>query len=70
MPCIKKKNTLLCIRRSNKKYCAYCGDTATLLCDWPMPNGNTCDSPICSRCSVNVSYEKDYCKEHTFKKGA
>lgn len=45
-----------------------CGRPATLLCDWKVPNtirkSQTCDAPICSRCTTSPAPDKDLCKRH------
>ena len=73
MPCnhIKLPNgitAIVCTRGSTKR-CRYCGRQANLLCDWKLPNGKTCDAPICPRCSVPDGPDKDYCKIHVVHDG-
>lgn len=29
--------------------CKYCGRPMTILCDYPLPNGKTCDTPLCDK---------------------
>lgn len=43
-----------------------CGNRATLLCDWKMPNkrSGTCDAPLCPRCTTSPAPDKDLCKKH------
>lgn len=54
-------NVLICYRTQK---CHYCGNPATLLCDYPTEWHKTCDRPICNDCSVHVGYERDYCRCH------
>lgn len=69
---IQKDGTtmILCGKFKPQQYCAHCGGPANLLCDWPLPNGKTCDLPICPRCSTPDGPDKDYCKAHTHCDGA
>lgn len=48
-----------------RKRCA-CGQPATRLCDWKMPErrSGTCDAPICASCSTSPAPEKDLCPTH------
>ena len=41
-----------------------CGDVGTLLCDFPVSDGKTCDAPICDLHAFNVAPEIDYCPGH------
>jgi hypothetical protein len=41
-----------------------CGAASSLLCDWPLLDGKTCDRPLCRRCAVPVGRDRDYCREH------
>lgn len=45
-----------------------CGRKATLLCDWKTPNtvrkSQTCDAPLCDRCTTKPAPDKDLCKCH------
>lgn len=67
MPCIFKGNMIICTRREFKR-CRYCGRAANLLCDYKLPNGKTCDAPICPRCSVPIGAGLDYCRLHGIQK--
>lgn len=56
---------IVCTRgRSKVKRCS-CGRVGTLLCDWKVGNGKTCDVPICEQCAEHVAEDKDLCKEHS-----
>jgi hypothetical protein len=33
------------------QFCAFCNMRADLLCDGKMPDGKTCDKPVCRRCA-------------------
>lgn len=43
-----------------------CGERATLLCDWKVPErkSGTCDAGICARCATSPAPEKDLCPAH------
>ncbi|MCI4653088.1 hypothetical protein [Sphingomonas aquatilis] len=46
-----------------RKRCG-CSRWATLLCDWKMPGGGTCDTPLCSVCTTSPAQGKDLCRRH------
>lgn len=50
----------------NKKLraCSVCRDPAGRLCDWKLPDGSTCDKPLCDACTTRPAPEKDLCPEH------
>jgi hypothetical protein len=48
------------------KPCRYCTRRSSLLCDWVMPGGKTCDAPLCRRCAVPGGRRTDYCPTHRF----
>jgi hypothetical protein len=68
MPCRRVGNAILCSRAKSAQ-CRYCGRDAPLLCDWKMPNGKTCDAPICHKCSVPQGENLDYCRHHVIADG-
>lgn len=35
--------------------CQFCGQPSALLCDGKMPDGKTCDKPVCRLCAKNES---------------
>ena len=43
-----------------------CGRRATLLCDWKVKSErvDTCDKPICDRCTTSPAPDKDLCPAH------
>lgn len=51
---------------SRKRQRCECGKSATLLCDWKVPDhrSGTCDRPICRACATSVAPEKDLCPQH------
>lgn len=59
------RHAIVCGPRVRQK-CVGCGRTATLLCDYPMPErkSGTCDKPICGRCTTPVGENADHCPEH------
>ena len=63
---------IVCGRFGPREKCR-CGRTATLLCDWKMPNpeehrrargSTTCDKPLCERCTTSPAPDKDLCPAH------
>jgi len=53
------------VRRPVRKKCAYCELDHTKLCDAPMPNGGTCDKPMCPlHATRGKTPNTDYCQEH------
>jgi hypothetical protein len=41
-----------------------CRAPASLLCDWKLDGGKTCDAPICAAHAKEVAPEKHLCPEH------
>ncbi len=54
---------IVCGPRPRVKRCG-CGKPATLLCDWKMGDGKTCDRSICHFCAEQVAEDKHLCREH------
>ena len=54
---------IVCCGRGRKRRCA-CERPATLLCDWKVGKGKTCDRPICTGCAKEVAHDKHLCREH------
>lgn len=44
--------------------CAYCGQSATVLCDWPKGQG-TCDRRMCNGCAIEVDKDLHQCHAHS-----
>lgn len=67
MPCkVIGGNTIVCGRVQPGRRCK-CGTPTRLLCDFPLggaKEGQTCDKPVCSNCSVHEEPNKDYCLAH------
>jgi hypothetical protein len=63
---------IVCSSRKRPR-CA-CGRSATLLCDWKVPDkkSGTCDAPMCARCAMQPvpGADKQLCPAHVeaFKK--
>lgn len=55
---------IVCSSRRRQR-CA-CGQPATRLCDWRVPEkkGGTCDAPLCTRCRKSPATGKDLCPTH------
>lgn len=54
---------IVCGPRQRSRKCA-CGGRATLLCDWKIGDGRTCDADICSNCTTKPAPDKDLCPDH------
>lgn len=52
--------------RERRQLCIECGRSATLLCDWKVPEhrSGTCDKPICRSCTTSPAPDKDLCPTH------
>jgi hypothetical protein len=78
MPCTPIKGDgftgIVCSSGSRRpKKCAYCGAPSNRLCDFPLTGpkaGQTCDVPMCYRCTWSPRVEKDYCRPHRATVGA
>jgi uncharacterized protein YeaO (DUF488 family) len=45
--------------------CRSCGEPKTsLLCDYDVGRGKTCDAPICGACRTNIGEDRDLCPPH------
>ena len=58
---------IVCTRGRRPINCHYCGRPGGLLCDFPLSGqkaGQTCDAPLCHRCTWSPSAGKDYCRPH------
>jgi hypothetical protein len=58
---------IMCSRGQHPRAkCSVCGKPSTLLCDFKLDIGKTCDKPLCRKCAVHpVAYEDiDYCPTH------
>lgn len=59
---------IICGPRQRQRKCGACPvprSPATLLCDWKMPGGKTCDKPLCSLHGRKVADDKHLCPEHS-----
>ncbi len=76
MPCKVERDgdtvRIICSRGNTPKCCVVCGKPADKLCDYPLDNDKTCDTPMCSKHAfkprINGEYlygaDKDFCPEH------
>lgn len=55
---------IVCDGRRRKRQRCECGSGATLLCDWKLAGGKTCDRPICAEHAEEVAPDKHLCREH------
>ena len=59
-------NAIVCTSgRPRWKYCTACDQVATLLCDWKIGGGKTCDLPICAVHAEEVAEDKHLCPKHS-----
>lgn len=68
MPCDRVRlpgggTAIVCSSRKRKR--CECGRPATLLCDWKIGDGKTCDAPICTICAEHVGPDKHLCRKHS-----
>lgn len=42
----------------------FCGRVATLLCDYEIKPGDTCDAYICRHCATSLDRGRHLCQEH------
>jgi len=62
-----KFTAIICRGRGSAKPCKYCSASHTKLCDYPVTrNGKfeTCDIPMCDRCTTRGGPNVDYCRPH------
>lgn len=41
-----------------------CGWVCSILCDYPVGNGKTCDRKLCEDCSHLIAPDTHYCADH------
>ena len=58
-------HAIVCARGHAKVKRCSCGRVGTLLCDWKVGNGKTCDKPVCDKCADHVAEDKDLCQVHS-----
>jgi hypothetical protein len=56
--------TAIVCGRDRRGKCSQCGRLSTKLCDFPQPNGKTCDKKLCGHCAVPIGPDMDYCPDH------
>lgn len=54
------------IVRTARRRCSApgCAAEGTLLCDWPLRFGKTCDAPVCRAHARHVGPDRDLCPAH------
>ena len=56
---------IVCGRSSKPPRCLWCEEgPGTLLCDWKLGAGRTCDNPICGAHAKEVAPDKHLCPDH------
>ena len=63
-PCKRVGTTIVCSRRPRRRPCAYCRTQHEKLCDHVLPNGDTCDTPLCLVHAHHIAPDTDYCPAH------
>lgn len=53
-----------CARVERDGRAARCCDISTILCDWPLEAGGTCDAPLCTAHGAEVGRDRHYCPKH------
>jgi hypothetical protein len=53
-----------CARVERDGRAARCAGISTLLCDWPVDGGGTCDAPLCPEHATEVGRDRHYCPAH------
>jgi len=67
MPCFREDGIWICFSDdADVAHCKYCGHFADYLCDWPMGENKTCDTPLCEKHAFSLSFEDDlhFCPIH------
>jgi hypothetical protein len=66
MACRRIGNAIVCTRTRWSKRCTArgCGNSAPLLCDFPIGAGKTCDAAICAKHACLVGADLHHCPEH------
>jgi hypothetical protein len=60
---------IVCHGRQRTPRCPFCGaPAATLLCDFKVAGGKTCDAKMCHGCTTPVGPDLDYCPDHRAEK--
>jgi len=74
MPCAKLPwgdgSMIVCgskVRPGPKCWVSHCPTPAIKDCDWPLPDGKTCDRPICNDHADHVGEDKDWCPAHSIE---
>jgi hypothetical protein len=52
------------LKRHGRTTCSFCVTASTKLCDFPHPDGGTCDKPLCESHAVSAGKNKDWCFDH------
>jgi len=58
-------HAIICSSRGRKVKRCDCGRVGTLLCDWKVGAGKTCDAPICEQHAEQVAEDKHLCPKHS-----
>ena len=66
MPCERRGNMIICSRHPllHGNVCHVCKAPSTILCDWNLGPGKTCDKPLCRRHARSGGENVDYCLDH------
>lgn len=42
---------------------------SSLLCDWPLEDGSTCDAPLCNEHALAIGPDRHLCPLHAPRRG-
>jgi hypothetical protein len=55
---------MMCGARRVARACGWCNKRHTKLCDQKLPEGRTCDAPMCADHAFGVGKNEDLCPQH------
>lgn len=66
MPCytVQTRRGVMFLHGDLGEHCADCGDVGSLLCDYPIGGGKTCDRKLCEGHAHLVGDDIHYCRSH------
>jgi hypothetical protein len=56
-----------CSRSKRGPSCSYCSRPGTLLCDFPVQDGKTCDKRLCGQCAKETGKDEHQCRIHQIR---
>ena len=58
---------IACSRSKRGPSCKYCSRPGTLLCDFPVADGKTCDNRLCGQCAKETGKDEHQCRIHQIR---